>query len=131
MIDKFSTDPNDTPVQQNKFKRFLSESSQKFLASFLDDDLAKDKRKQQIFQTINQAIAQKSIVVIQYKDSESTKTNAKHETLVGRLYQHPSNPESLVVKLKKNNQVKMISAQYIQKISVASHGFSRATLANK
>lgn len=131
MADKDSVGFNPEHPQPNKFKQFLSESSQRFLATFLDDDIAKKERRQHIFKLINQAIAQKSIVVIQYKDLAKAKQADKYETLVGRLYQHPSNPESLVVKLQKDNQVKMISAQYIKKISLINPDFSRHVFASK
>lgn len=104
-----------------KFTRFISQSSQRFLASFIDADTEKERQANQIFQQINQAIAQKSIVVIQYRDDLQVKATNRFETLVGRIYQHATNPEALVIKLQKNNQVRMISAKNIKKISIIRH----------
>ena len=104
-----------------KFTRFISQSSQRFLASFIDADSEKERQANHIFQQINQAIAQKSIVVIQYRDDLQAKASHRFETLVGRIYQHSSNPEALVIKLQKNNQVRMISAKNNKKISIVKY----------
>ncbi|MEG0286370.1 MULTISPECIES: hypothetical protein [Vagococcus] len=104
-----------------KFTRFISQSSQRFLSSFIDSDSEKEKQANHIFQQINQAIAQKSIVVIQYRDDLQVKATSRFETLVGRIYQHANNPEAIVIKLQKNNQVRMISAKNIKKISIVNN----------
>lgn len=111
----------DTENSVKKFTRFISQSSQRFLSSFIDSDFEKEKQTNHIFQQINQAIAQKSIVVIQYRDDLQVKATNRFETLVGRVYQHSSNPEALVIKLQKDNQVRMISANNIKKISIVNH----------
>ncbi|MDT2813357.1 hypothetical protein P7H60_03425 [Vagococcus carniphilus] len=101
-----------------KFTRFISRSSQRFFASFIDEESEKEKQSNRIRQQINQAITQKSIVVIQYRDDLQEKAANRFETLVGRIYQHATNPDSLVIKLQKDNQVRMISAKNIKKISI-------------
>ncbi len=101
-----------------KFTRFISRSSQRFFASFIDEESEKEKQSIRILQQINQAITQKSIVVIQYRDDLQEKAANRFETLVGRIYQHSTNPDSLVIKLQKDNQVRMISAKNIKKISI-------------
>ena len=114
-----------------KFTRFISQSSQRFLASFIDPDSEEEKQTNHIFQQINQAIAQKSIVVIQYRDDLQAKATDRFETLVGRIYQHADNPEALVIKLQKNNQVRMISAKNIKKSSVINHNVNSLKTSRK
>ncbi|AQP54052.1 hypothetical protein BW732_07370 [Vagococcus penaei] len=115
MVDNEHLKTNQTHSNTSKFARFISESSQKLFSNFIDDDVKKKDHKTKIFNKINQAIAQKSIVVIQYQVSPVEQSFTRYETLVGRIYQHPNNPDSLVIKLQKNNQVRMISADYIKK----------------
>ncbi|MGO3732414.1 MAG: hypothetical protein ACTJHC_04465 [Vagococcus sp.] len=129
MIDKHKSDTSNNGVK--KFTQFISRSSQRFLSSFIDDEAYQEKQIKQIFQKINQAMAQKSMVVIQYKDTLQDKSSDGFETLVGRIYQHSNNPESLVIKLQKNNQVKMISAKNIKKISIISPSYNRHLSASK
>lgn len=114
-----------------KFTHFISRSSKHFLSSFLDDESQKEKETQHILQLINQAIAQKSMVVIQYRDVFQTSSNDEFETLVGRVYQHQANPDSLMIKLQKTNQVRMISAKYIKKLSIINPGFHRQAQISK
>jgi len=103
-----------------KFTRFISRSSQRFLSSFLDDESEKEKTINQIYQQINQAISQKSLVVLQYQEP----SQSNYETLMGRIYQHAVNRNSLVIKLHKSNEVRMISAKYIKKISIIQSNHS-------
>ncbi|MEG0255109.1 MAG: hypothetical protein RR554_05535 [Vagococcus sp.] len=116
---------SDSDNSVKKFTRFISRSSQRFFASFIDEDSEKEKQENRILQQINQAITQKSIVVIQYRDDLQAKASNRFETLVGRIYQHASNPDSLVIKLQKNNQVRMISAKNIKKISIIKNNSTK------
>ena len=60
-------------------------------------------------------------MVIQYRYDLQVKATSRFETLVGRIYQHANNPEAIVIKLQKNNQVRMISAKNIKKISIVNN----------
>ncbi|MGY3765522.1 hypothetical protein ACWOAH_03090 [Vagococcus vulneris] len=131
MVDNndFSTNQNDS--NSNRLAKFISQSSQKLFSTFIDDSYKKSELKRTIFKKINQAIAQKSTVVIQYQVSSDEQSFAKYETLVGRIYQHPNNPDALMIKQQKNNQVKMISADYIKKVSIISPNYNRPSYKNK
>lgn len=107
-----SKQPKDTGVK--KLTRFISQSSQRLFSSFLDEETGQEKHLSKIHKSINQAISNKSLVVLQYQDPKQE----HYETLVGKLYQHAINPNALVIKLQKNNEVRMISAKYIKKISL-------------
>ncbi|MGX6971052.1 hypothetical protein [Vagococcus bubulae] len=104
-----------------KFTRFISRSSQRFISSFLDDESEKEKHLTLIHQQINKAILQKSLVVLQYQEP----SQANYETLVGRIYQHAINRNALVIKLQKSNEIRMISANYIKKISIIHSNHSQ------
>lgn len=104
-----------------KFTRFISRSSQRFISSFIDEDYEKEKNLNMIYQQINQAILQKSLVVLQYQEP----SQPNYETLVGRIYQHAVNRNSLVIKLQRSNEVRMISANYIKKMSIINLNHSQ------
>ncbi len=118
MVSSNKSVKSDSDNGVKKFTRFISRSSQRFFSSFIDEEIEKEKRSKQMFQQISQAITQKNVVVIQYRDDLQAKSSKRFETLVGRIYQHETNPEAIVVKLQKNNQVRMISANNIKKISI-------------
>jgi len=104
-----------------KFTRFISRSSQRFISSFIDEESEKERTLKQIYQQINQAIVQKSLVVLQYQEP----SQSHYETLVGRIYQHAVNRNSLVIKLQRSNEVRMISAKHIKKISIINLNHSQ------
>lgn len=114
MIKKQPSTKHNKENHVKKFTRFISRSSQRFISSFLDDESEKEKHLALIQQQISKAILQKSLVVLQYQEP----SQASYETLVGRIYQHAINRNALVIKLQKSNEIRMISANYIRKISI-------------
>lgn len=110
-----------------KFTKFISQSSHRFLSSFLDEDSDQNKRLNHIYKQINQAILQKKMVVLHYKEPKQD----KHETLIGRIYQHSYNKNSLVVRLQHTNEVRMISAKYIKKLSIIQPNMRQPIIVSK
>ncbi|MGY3749997.1 hypothetical protein [Vagococcus acidifermentans] len=117
MTDKEKT-AADSENSVKRFTQFLSRSSQKFLSSFLDDDIKLQEQRDTITQKINLAVAQGSIVVIQYRTATNSRQRAAFESIVGRIYRHQTNSDSLVIKLQSTNQVRMISAKNIKRITL-------------
>lgn len=131
MTNKQQTSKSKPDNGVKKFTRFISRSSQRFLASFIDEETEHKKYMDRLYQQINQAIAQKSTVVLHYHDETIHSQPDDFDTLLGRLYQHSVNPDSLVIKLQHTNEVRMISAKHIKKLSIIKPRYHQQISANK
>lgn len=97
------------------FTKILSDSSQKLLASFLNDDIKLNKDKDKLRKQIELACSQNSFVVLQI-----TTDNASipaFETFAGKLKTNKNNPDMIILSDQQTKKIRMIPVDHIQKIS--------------
>lgn len=109
------SDNRKTPIKS--ISKLISQSSQNFFAAFLDDSKdkqAKTKERLDLIQKLQVASAQKSLVVLQLKESTTT---SKFETVLGWVISKEIS-ESIMLKLQEDpQQIRMIAINHIRKIS--------------
>ncbi len=97
-----------------KFTELVSISSQKLFASFIDDSINERKKANDLQRQINLAVSQKALVVIQLE-----KESPQHfETISGRIFQNNKNKKTIVVRLQKTNELRLIQLNDIKKLSM-------------
>lgn len=97
------------------FTKFISTSSQKLLAAFLNDDLKIKKEQEILRQQIHQACAQNSFVVLQI--NESPDPNAPFETVSGRLKFNKNSPNIFILAEQTTDKIRMVPLEHIRKVS--------------
>ncbi len=97
------------------FSKLLTKSSQKFLLPFFDDSVNQSRQLENFRKKINLAAAQKSLAVIQVKTLSPAHTP---ETISGWILSSSNNGDTFVLKLQKDQQLRMIALKDVKKISV-------------
>ncbi|MGX6978459.1 hypothetical protein ACWN8V_04185 [Vagococcus elongatus] len=105
------------------FTKIISDSSQRFLASFLDDSLAQKKEKEKKKTLIRQAISQNNMVVLQIVLEDHP--NGPFETLYGKVRENKNNSDVVVLVSKDTNEIKMIPMDQIKKVSIMGHSHKK------
>lgn len=97
------------------FTKVLSDSSQKLLAAFLNDDIKLNKDKDKLRKQIHQACSQNSFVVLQIAETNSL--NAEFETAAGKLKKNKNNPDIIILSDQQTKKIRMIPIDHIKKVS--------------
>ncbi|MGX7031502.1 hypothetical protein [Vagococcus zengguangii] len=93
--------------------KIISSSSQRFLASFLDDSLITKKEQEKIKSQLIRAASLKATTVLQVSDTITEPV----ETLYGKVKYHPSNETTVILKDEKTKTLKMLPIHTIRKVS--------------
>ena len=97
------------------FTKIISDSSQKLLAAFLNDDIKLNKEKDKLRKQIELACDQKSFVVLQITDA--LEANAPFETAAGKLRINQNNPDMIILSDQQTKSIKMVPIEHIRKVS--------------
>ena len=95
--------------------RFISSSSQKLLAAFLNDDIKLKSHQEALQQEIHQACKQNSFVVLQI--NQSLDPHAPFETVSGKLKFNQNNPQIVILAEQQTDKIRMVPLEHIRKIS--------------
>ena len=107
----------DTSIKSMKqLTKKISDSSQKFLASFLDDNPKLRKEQAQLLKQIDIACSQQSFVVLQLANKREA-TESAFETTYGKLKRSPNNTDMVILTDEQTDKVRMIPVRHIKKIS--------------
>lgn len=120
----------DSEKKKNSMKTFsqrLTDSSQKFLSSFFNDELKIQQEKQKILEQVRLAMSQNRFVVLQIQ--EEIDGTMSFETVSGKLRQNNFNKNMVLLTLDKTNEIKMIPIDHIKKISFIQTKDSKRILA--
>lgn len=120
----------DSEKKKNSMKTFsqrLTDSSQKFLSSFFNDELKIQQEKQKILEQVRLAMSQNRFVVLQIQ--EEIDGTMSFETVSGKLRQNNFNKNMVLLTLDKTNEIKMIPMDHIKKISFIQTKDSKRILA--
>lgn len=104
--------------------RLITESSQSFFSSFLDDTKDKKKYEQQykeLLKKLQLAAAQKSLVVLQIKENNSS----KFKTISGWIVSNISSDNFMLRMQDDPQKIQMITINDIKKISMLSRSEKR------
>lgn len=105
-------------LPQNSWKQLakkLTDSSQKLLAAFLDDDFKAKQKHQEILKQISLAYDQQSFVVLQL--TNGLEPNPTYETTYGYIKPSPNNPDVIILTEEQSDNHRMIPTKQIVKIS--------------
>jgi len=99
------------------FTKIITDSSQRFLASFLDDSYKPKQALEKIRFQLSQAASQKVFVILQV--AESPDPAAEFETYYGKIKLLSSHEDMVILYPKGSQQIKMIPIQHIKKITTS------------
>lgn len=105
-------------LPQNSFMQLakkLTDSSQKILAAFLDDDFKAKQKHQEILKQISLAYDQQSFVVLQL--TNGLEPNPTFEMTYGYIKPSPNNPDVIILTEEHSENHRMIPTKQIVKIS--------------
>ena len=108
------------------FTKIITDTSQRFLASFLDDSYKPKQELEKIRFQLRQAASHNQFVVLQV--AESADPTADFETFYGKLKLLPTHQDMVVLFPQGSQQIKMIPIHHIKKITTSKP--SSQTLAN-
>lgn len=97
------------------FTKFISTSSQKLLAAFLNDDLKLEKEQEALREQIHQACSQDSFVVLQIHASADP--SSPFETVSGKLRFNKNNPNIFILAEQATQKIRMVPIEDIRKVS--------------
>lgn len=97
------------------FTKLISDSSQKLLAAFLNDDIKLNKDKEKLRKQIELACDQKSFVVLQVTDTNEP--TAPVEAAAGKLRINKNNPDMIILSDQQTKSIRMIPIDHIRKVS--------------
>lgn len=94
----------------------LTDSSQKLLASFLDDDFKAKQKHQEILSQVSLAVDTNAFVVLQLSNGLEPKPS--FETTYGHIKASPNNTSIVILTDEQSGDHRMIPAKTIVKISI-------------
>lgn len=99
--------------QMKYLTQMISSSSQRFLASFLDDSLIIKKEQEKIKNQLVRAASLKVTTVLQVSDSITEPV----ETLYGQINYQPTNESIVILNEEKSNTLRILPVHTIRKVS--------------
>ncbi|MBE9387692.1 hypothetical protein [Vagococcus salmoninarum] len=105
--------------------KLISDSSQKLLAAFINDDIKLSKDRDKLRKKINLACSENSFVVIHI--AESNDPNQPFETVAGKLRANENNPDIIILSDQKTQSIRMIPINSIRKISFLKSKIANST----
>lgn len=109
----------DKDLSTNSLKQLakkLTDSSQKLLAAFLDDDFKAKQKHQEVLKQISLAIEKQAFVVLQL--TNGLEPNPTFETTYGHIKSSPNNPELIILTDDQSGTHRMIPTKTVVKISI-------------
>lgn len=108
------------PKKANPMKnitKLITDTSQRFLSSFLDDTLIKKREQENIKQIIKEAIALKCLIVLQLSEGGDKPVS----TVYGKTKENPRTTDIILLVEENSKNIKMIPIDTIKKISMMEH----------
>ncbi|MCB5951394.1 hypothetical protein LI951_04895 [Enterococcus sp. BWT-B8] len=108
---------NDHKSTMKSISRLITQSSHSFFSAFLDDSKVKNeksKEREEILKELQLAAAQKSLVVLQIKESP---TDQKFEAASGWIVSKNITDSIMLRSQEDTQQIRMIPVDHIKRIS--------------